>query len=77
MDLTVTNEYTNDSMLKGCDIVIDYIDKQFGTQEVSKTSRKSASDLLEEWGTLRIEEGSARVEDSELFKLPAEHDFEK
>ena len=77
MDLTVTNEYTNDSMLKGCDIVIDYIDKQFGTQEVSKTSRKSASDLLEELGVLRIEEGSARVEDCELFQQQTEHDFEK
>ena len=77
MDLTVTNEYTNDSMLEGCDKVIDFINKKFGTQEVSKTSRKTDSDLLEELGALRIEEGSTRVENFELFKLQTEQDFEK
>ena len=77
MDLTVTNDYTGDSMLKGCDEVIDMINKLFGTQEVSKTSRKSASDLLEELGTSRIEEGATRVENCELFKPQTEQDFEK
>ena len=77
MDLTVTNDYTSDSMLKGCDKVIDFINKKFGTQEVSKTSRKTDSDLLEELGALRIEEGSTRVENFELFKLQTKQDFEK
>ena len=49
MDVTVTNDYTRDSMLRCCDEVIDMINKLFGTQEVAKPSpRKSASDLLEE-----------------------------
>ena len=77
MDLTVTNDYTSDSMLKACDEVIDMINKLFGTQEVAKTFRKSASDLLEELGTSRIEEGSTRVETWELFKPQTEKDFEK
>lgn len=77
MDLTVTNDYTSDSMLKGCDKVIDFINKKFGTQEVSKVSRKSDSDLLEELGELRIEEGSTRVENLELFILQTKQDFEK
>lgn len=77
MDVTVTNDYTRDSMLRGCDEAIDMINKLFGTQEVSKTSRKSASDLLEELGTSRIEEGSTRVENCELFKPQTEQDFEK
>ena len=64
-------------MLRGCDEVIDMINKLFGTQEVPKTSRKSASDLLEELGTSRIEEGSTRVENCELFKSQKEQDFEK
>ena len=77
MDVTVTNDYTRDSMLRGCDEVIDMINKLFGNQEVSKTSRKSASDLLEKLGTSRIEEGSTRVENCELFKPQTEQDFEK
>ena len=75
MDITITNDYTRDSMLKGCDEVIDMINKLFSTQEVAKTSpRKSASDLLEELGALRIKAGSTRVENCELFKP---QDFEK
>lgn len=58
MDLTVTNDYTRDSMLKGCDEVIDTINKLFGSLEVDKKeieiSRKSDSDLLEELGISRI-----------------------
>lgn len=78
MDVTVTNDYTRDSMLKGCDEVLETINKLFGTQEVAKTSpRKSASDLLEELGALRIEEGATRVENCELFKPKIEEDFEK
>ena len=77
MDVTVINDYTRDSMLRGCDEVIDMINKLFGTQEVSKTSRKSASDLLGKLGTSRIEEGSTRVENCELFKPQKEQDFEK
>lgn len=60
MDITVTNDYTSDSMLRGCDEVIDMINKLFGTQEVSKTSRESASDLLGKNGTPRSEEGFDR-----------------
>ena len=78
MDLTVTNDYTSDSMLKGCDKVIDFINKQFGTQEAVKTSsRKSANDLSKKLGFSRIEEGATRVEDYELFKQQTVHDFEK
>lgn len=78
MDITVTNDYTRDSMLRGCDEVIDMINKLFRTQEVVKTpSRKSSSDLLEELGTSRIEEGSTRVENCELFKPQTEQYFEK
>ena len=80
MDITVTNDYTRDSMLKACDDLIDMINKMFGTQEVSKTShRKSDSDLLQELGVLRIEKGSARVEKCELFNPLSieEVDFEK
>lgn len=78
MDVTVTNDYTRDSMLRCCDEVIDMINKLFGTQEVAKPSpRKSASDLLEELGTSRIEEGATRVENCELFKPQIVEDFEK
>ena len=78
MDVTVTNDYTRDSMLRGCDEVIDVINKLYGTQEIIKTpTRKTANDLLSELGASRIEEGSARVENYELFKLQTEHDFEK
>ena len=77
MDITVTNDYTKDSMLKGCDEVIDMINKLFGTQEVSKNFRKSASDLLEELESSRIEKGSTRVEYLELFKSRTEEDIEK
>lgn len=78
MDITVTNDYTRDSMLRGCDEVIDMINKLFGTQEVAKPSpRKSASDLLEELGASRIEEGSTRAENCELFKPQIVGDFEK
>lgn len=80
MNVTVTNDYTRDSMLKGCDDVIDMINKILGTQEVAKPSpRKSDSDLLKELGDSRIEEGASRVENCELFK-PQEkevEDFEK
>ena len=64
------NDYTRDSMLKGCDEVIDTINKLFGPQEADKNtvSRKSDSDLLEELGLSRIEEGASRVENCELFK---------
>lgn len=78
MDVTVTNDYTRDSMLRCCDEVIDMINKLFGTQEVTKySSRKSASDLLEELGASRIEEGATRVENCELFKPQIVEDFEK
>ena len=78
MDVTVTNDYTRDSMLMGCDEVIDIINKLFGTQEVAKTSpRKSDSDLLKELGVSRIEEGASRVENCELFKTQEIDDFEK
>ena len=78
MDVTVTNDYTRDSMLRCCDEVIDMINKLFGTQEVAKPSpRKSASDLLEELGASRIEEGATRVENCELFKPQIIEDFEK
>ncbi len=78
MDVTVTNDYTRDSMLRGCDEVIDMINKLFDTQEVAKPSpRKSASDLLEELGALRIEEGATRVENCELFKPKIVEDFER
>lgn len=78
MDITITNDYTRDSMLKGCDDVIDIINKILGTQEVAKPSpRKSASDLLEELGASRIEKGATRVENCELFKPQIVEDFEK
>ncbi len=78
MDVTVTNDYTRDSMLRCCYEVIDMINKLFGTQEVAKPSpRKSASDLLEELGASRIEEGATRVENCELFKPQIVEDFEK
>lgn len=78
MDVNVTNDYTRDSMLRCCDEVIDMINKLFGTQEVAKPSpRKSASDLLEELGASRIEEGATRVENCELFKPQIVEDFEK
>ena len=60
MDITVINDYTEDSMLRGCDEVIDMINKLFGTQEVSKTSKESDSDLLGKKGTPRIEDGFDR-----------------
>lgn len=79
MDLTVINDYTRDSMLKGCDEVINMINKLFGAQEVNKKtfSRKSDNDLLEELGISRIEEGSSRVENCELFKPNIIEEFEK
>lgn len=79
MDLTVTNDYTRDSMLKGCDEVIDLINKQFCTQEVNKKTfdRKSDRNFLEELGVSRIEEGASRVENCELFKSQLVEDFEK
>ncbi len=81
MDLTVTNDYTRDSMLKGCDEVIDTINKLFGSLEVDKKeieiSRKSDSDLLEELGISRIEEGASRVENCELFKPDIVEEIER
>ncbi len=79
MDITVTNDYTEDSMLKCCDEVIDMINKLFGAQEVDKKtfSRKSGSDLLSELGVSRIEEGASRVENCELFKPNIVEAFEK
>ena len=78
MDITITNDYTSDSMLKGCDEVIDMINKLFGNQEVAKTSpRKSANDLLSELGAERIEEGATRAKKCELFKPPIERNLEK
>ena len=78
MDITITNDYTRDSMLKGCDEVIDMINKLFGTQEVANSSlRKSDRDLLKELGDSRIEEGATRVENCELFKPQIVEDFEK
>ena len=79
MDITVTNDYTRDSMLKCCDEVIDMINKLFKTQEVAKkvSDRKSDNDLLEKLGLSRIEEGASRVENCELFKLKTVEDFEK
>lgn len=70
MNLTVINDYTRDSMLRGCDEVIDLINKLFGNQEIApkKSNRKSDRDLLEELGTLRIEEGASRVAKCELFQ---------
>lgn len=78
MDVTVTNDYTRDSMLRCCDEVIDMINKLFGTQEVANSSlRKSDRDLLKELGDSRIEEGATRVENCELFKPQIVEDFEK
>lgn len=79
MDVTITNDYTRDSMLKCCDEVIDMINKIFATQEVDKKTftRKSDSDLLEELGVSRIEEGASRVENCELFKPNIVEEFEK
>ena len=83
MDITITNDYTRDSMLKGCDDVIDIINKMIlGTQEVANSSlRKSDRDLLKELGDSRIEEGASRVENCELFKFKLQEkeveDFEK
>lgn len=79
MDITVTNDYTRDSMLKCCDEVIDMINKLFKTQEVAKkvSDRKSDNDLLEELGLSRIEEGASRIENCELFKPKTVEDFEK
>ena len=79
MDVTVTNDYTRDSMLKCCDEVIDMINKLFGTQEVDKKTftRKSGSDLLEELGVDRIEVGASRVENCELFKTDIVEELEK
>lgn len=75
MDLTVINDYTRNGMLKGCDDVFDIINKMFGTQEVVKTenTRKTASDLLNELGASRIQEGANRTNSSELFGQPLEH----
>ena len=66
-------------MLRNCDEVIDMINKLFGTQEVDKKTftRKTGSDLVEELGPARIEEGASRVENCELFKPQVVEDFEK
>ena len=79
MDITITNDYTKDSMLKCCDEVIDMINKLIETQEVAKkvSDRKSNSDLLKELGLPRIEEGAIRVRNCELFKPKTVEDFEK
>ena len=79
MDITITNDYTRDSMLRGCDEVIEMINKMFGTQEVGKETfiRKTDIDLLEQLGDSRIEEGAKRIEDCELFKPQIVEDFEK
>lgn len=79
MDMTITNDYTRDSMLKCCDEVIDMINKLFGTQEVDKKTliRKSGSALLEELGVERIEKGASRVENCELFKTDIVEELEK
>ena len=79
MDLTVINDYSRDSMLKGCDEVIDMINKLFGTQEAAKKvfNRKSDSDLIQELGFQRIEKGASRVEDCELFTTQKVEDIEK
>lgn len=79
MDVIITNDYTRDSMLKCCDEVIDMINKLFGPQEVDKKtfSRKLGSDLLNELGASRIEEGASRVENCELFKPNIVEEFEK
>lgn len=78
MDVTVTNDYTRDSMLRCCDEVIDMINKLFDNHEVAKPSPgKSDSDLLAELGDSRIEEGATRVENCELFKPQIVEDFEK
>ena len=76
MDVTVINDYTRDSMLKGCDDVIDIINKLFGTQEVDFL-RKTDNDLLREFGSSRIEEGACRVANCELFNSHIVEDFEK
>ena len=81
MDLTVTNDYTRDSMLKGCDEVIDTINKLFASLEVDKKeieiSKKSDSHLLEELGISGIEEGASRVENCELFKTDIVEEIER
>ena len=79
MNITVTNDYTGDSMLKGCDEVIDMINKLFVIQEVAKKAfiRKTGSDLVEELGLTRIEEGVSRMENCELFNPQVVEDFEK
>ena len=79
MNITVTNDYTGDSMLRSCDEVIDMINRLFGTQEVDKKTftRKSGSDLVAELGTARIEEGASRVGNCELFHTQVVEDFEK
>ena len=79
MDITVTNDYTRDSMLKGCDEVIDVINKLFGTRVIDKKAfdRKSDRDLFKELGVSRIEEGSSRVQNCELFNPHILDDFEK
>ena len=79
MDITVTNDYTRDSMLKGCDEVIDVINKLFGTRVIDKKAfdRKSDRDLFKKLGASRIEEGASRVENCELFQTQIVEDFEK
>lgn len=79
MDITVTNDYTRDSMLKGCDEVIDMINKLFSSQEAVRDgfTRKSDSDLLRELGASRIEVGAARAENCELFKPHLVEELEK
>lgn len=68
-------------MLKGCDDVINMINKLFGSQELAtketQFSRKSDSDLLKELRYPRIEEGESRVANCELFKPEIVEDFEK
>lgn len=79
MNITVTNDYTGDSMLKCCDEVIDVINKLFVTQEVDKKTftRKTSGDLEKKLGLKRIEEGASRMENCELFKPQLVEDFEK
>ena len=79
MNITVTNDYTGDSMLRNCDEVIYMINKLFGTQEVDKKTfdRKSDRNLFEELGASRIEKGASRVENCELFQTQVVEDFEK
>lgn len=79
MNLTVINDYTRNGMLKGCDDVINMLNKMFGTQEIIKeeNNRKTASDLLEELGIIRISEGANRINGSDLIPQLEKDDLEK